>query len=141
MKRLTLLSVFIALALALSACSVHLGLSKLIGGGGASSSTTKTVKATHTPPVGGTPASSGTNVSINNAKYRPKNLTIKVGTTLTWTNNDSVPQSVTSDTPGLFDSGLLQPGKTWTYTFSQAGTFPYHSTATTSTFGSIVVTP
>lgn len=139
MKRLTLLSVFIALALTLSACSVHLGLSKLIGGGGTSS--TKTIKATHTPPANGTPAANGTNISINNAKYRPKNLTIKVGTTLTWTNNDSVPQSVISDAPGLFDSGLVQPGGTFSYTFSQAGTFPYHSTATTTTFGSITVTP
>ncbi len=141
MKRLTLLSVFIALAMVLSACSVHLGLSKLVGGGSSSSSATKTIKATHTPPANGTPAASGTNISINNAKYRPKNLTVKVGTTLTWTNNDSVPQSVTSDTPGVFDSGLLQPGKTWTYTFSQAGTFPYHSTADTTTFGSVTVTP
>lgn len=144
MKRLKLLSGIIVLGLALSGCSVHLGLSKLIGGGGASA--TKTVKATHTPPASGstakgTPAARGTEISINNAKYRPKNLSIKVGTTLTWTNNDSVPQSVTSDTPGLFDSGLLQPGGTFSYTFAQAGTFPYHSTATTSTFGSVTVTP
>lgn len=139
MKRLTLISVFVSLSLVLSACSVHLGLSKLIGGGG--SSATKTVKATHTPPAGGTPAAAGNNVSINNAKYRPKNLSVKVGTTVTWTNNDSVPQSVTSDTPGQFDSGLLQPGATWSYTFSQAGTFPYHSSATKTTFGSITVTP
>jgi plastocyanin len=139
MKRMTLLSGFIALALVLSGCSMHLGLSKLVGGGSASA--TKIVKATHTPPANGTPAASGTDISINNAKYRPKNLTVKVGTTLTWTNNDSVPQSVTSDSPGLFDSGPLQPGGKFSYTFSQAGTFPYHSTATTTTFGSITVTP
>ncbi len=139
MKRLTLISVFVSLSLVLSACSVHLGLSKLIGGGG--SSVTKTVKATHTPPAAGAPAAAVNNVSINNAKYRPKNLSVKVGTTVTWTNNDSVAQSVTSDTPGQFDSGLLQPGATWSYTFSQAGTFPYHSSATKTTFGSITVTP
>lgn len=118
---------------------MHLGLSKLVGGGG--TSPTKEVKATHTPPASGAPAASGNNVSINSAKYRPKNLTVKVGTTVTWTNNDSVPQSVTSDSPNIFDSGLLQPGGTWTYTFSQAGTFPYHSTATKTTFGSVTVTP
>ncbi len=140
MKRFALVSVFISLALVLSACSVHLGLSKLLGGG--SSSTSKTVKATHTPPVGGTTvAASGDKVSIDNGKYRPKNLTVKVGTTVTWTNNDTVPQSVTSDSPGVFDSGLLQPGGTWTYTFSTAGTFPYHSSATKTTVGSITVTP
>lgn len=139
MKRIAVISVLISVALVSSACSVHLGLSKLVGGGGTAA--TKTVKATHTPPANGTAATSGNNVSINNAKYRPKNLTVKVGTSVTWTNNDSVPQSVTSDSPGVFDSGLLQPGGTWSYTFSQAGTFPYHSTATKTTFGSVTVTP
>ncbi len=147
MKRLALVSVFISLALVLSACSVHLGLSKLLGGGSGSTAT-KTVKATHTPPVGGTAsaggassASTGTKISLDNGKYRPKNLTIKVGTTLTWTNNGSTPESVTSDAPGVFDSGLLQPGATWTFTFSTVGTFPYHSTADKNMFGSVTVTP
>ncbi len=139
MKRIAVVSALIVLAMVSSACSVHLGISRLLGGGG--SSATKTVKATHTPPAAGAPATGGTAVSINNAKYRPKNLTVKVGTAVTWTNNDSVPESVTSDAPGMFDSGLLQPGGTWSYTFSQAGTFPYHSTATKTTFGSITVTP
>ncbi len=140
MKRFALVSVFISLALVLSACSVHLGLSKLLGGGG--SPAAKTVKATHTPPVGGTQsASSGNKVAIDNGKYRPKNLTVKVGTTVTWTNNGSTPESVTSDAPGLFDSGLLQANATWTYTFSTAGTFPYHSSADKNMFGSITVTP
>jgi plastocyanin len=60
---------------------------------------------------------------------------------LTWTNKDSTSQSVTSDTPGIFDSGVLAPGATFSYTFSTAGVFPYHSTATSTTFGSITVTP
>ncbi len=139
MKRFAVLSVLISLALVSSACSVHLGLGKLLGGGG--SSATKTVKATHTPPAVGAAPTTGNNVSIANAKFRPKNLTVKVGTAVTWTNNDSVPQSVTSDSPGVFDSGLLQPGGTWSYTFSKAGTFPYHSSATKDTFGSVTVTP
>jgi plastocyanin len=143
MKRLTLLSVFIALAMLLSACSVHLGLSKVLGGGGSTTSATKSVKATHTPPAPGSAAAApaANAVNINNAKYRPKNMSVKVGTTVTWKNDDSVPQSVTSDAPGLFDSGPLQPGATFQYTFAQAGTFPYHSTATSTTFGSVTVTP
>jgi plastocyanin len=135
MKRLTLLSLFVASALLLSSCSLHLGLSQILGGGGSGTSATKTVKATHTPPA------NPNGVSIANAKYRPKNLTIKVGTSLTWTNNDAVPQSVTSDAPGLFDSGLLQPGATFSYTFTKAGVFPYHSSATKTTFGTVTVTP
>lgn len=137
MKRLGAISIVLSASLLMSACGVHLGLSKILGSGGTSNSTqdSKTAKATHTPPA------NPDAISIVNAKYRPKNLSVKVGTTLTWTNSDSTPQSVTSDTPGLFDSGPLSPGATWSYTFSQAGVFPYHSTATTSTFGSITVTP
>lgn len=139
MKRLiTLVPTTIVLALVLSSCSMHLGLSRLLGGGSSTSSGSSgapTVKETHTPAA---PVSS---ISINNGKFRPKNASVKVGSTLTWTNNDSVPQSVTSDTPGIFDSGLLQPGATFKFTFSTAGTFPYHSTGSSNTFGSVTVTP
>ncbi len=133
MKRLISLPVFIALALLLSSCSLHLGLSSLLGK--KSSNGTPAVKATHTAP------SNVTAININNGKFRPKNVSIKVGTTLTWTNNDDVQQSVTSDTPGLFDSGLLAPGATWQHLFAQAGTFPYHSTGKSGTFGTVTVTP
>ncbi len=136
MKRLTLPSIFIVLSLLLSSCSMHLGLSKLLGGSGSSgSSTTKSVKETHTPPA------NVDAISINNGKFRPKNISVKVGSTLTWTNNDTAPQSVTSDTPGVFDSGTLQPGAKWQYTFNTAGTFPYHSMGTGGSYGSITVTP
>ncbi|HTP02716.1 MAG TPA: cupredoxin domain-containing protein [Anaerolineales bacterium] len=133
MKKLTIPSLVIVLSLLLSSCSMHLGLSGLLGKG--SDSSTKTVKATHTPP------SNVTAISINNGKYRPKNVAVKVGTTLTWTNNDDTPQSVTSDTPGVFDSGALAPGATWQYTFSKEGTFPYHSTGTAEAYGTVTVTP
>ncbi len=130
MRRIHLLPVVLVLSLLLSSCSLHLGLSKLVGGGGSTAA-----KATHTPPA------AVSNVSIVNGKFRPKNVTVKVGATLTWTNNSDKPESVTSDSPGLFDSGPLAPNATWKYTFSKAGTFPYHSTGTSSTFGSVTVTP
>ena len=135
MKRLILAPIFISMALLLSSCSMHLGLSGLLGNGGSGTPGAKTVKATHTPPT------NVTAISINNGKFRPKNVSIKVGTTLTWTNNDDTQQSVTSDTPGIFDSGPLAPGATFQYTFSQAGVFPYHSTGTSGSYGSITVTP
>jgi len=115
---------------------MHLGLSKIFGGGSSTSTPGATsVKETHTPPA------NPNAISIAKGKYHPKNLTVKVGTTLTWKNDDSVAQSVTSDTPGLFDSGSLNPGGTWSYTFAKAGTFPYHSTPVNGVFGSVTVTP
>jgi plastocyanin len=64
-------------------------------------------------------------VAMKNFSFNPGDLTIKVGTTVTWTNEDNVVHTVTSDT-GLFDSGELTKGATFTYTFTEAGVYPYH---------------
>lgn len=132
MKRLTAVPVLIVLSLLLSSCSMHLGLSKLIPGRSNGSSS---ASATHAP------AAPVTALSIKGGKFRPKNDTVKVGTTLTWTNNDDVQQTVTSDAPGVFDSGPLAPGATWQYTFAKAGVFPYHSTSKQGVYGTITVVP
>ena len=137
MKKIIVPTIFIVTALLLSSCSLHLGLSGLLGKSTNSSGTpgAKTIKATHTAP------SNVSAININNGKFRPKNVSVKVGATLTWTNNDSAQQSVTSDAPGVFDSGLLATGATFQYTFSKVGVFPYHSTGTGGGFGSVTVTP
>jgi plastocyanin len=136
MRRVFFFPLVLVLATMVSGCSVHLGLSRILGGGSAASggapSAAKATKA----------ADSGvTAISISNGHYRPKNLTVKVGTTLTWTNNSSEAESVTSDAPGLFDSGSLGPGAKFSQIFSSTGTFPYHSTQGTAIYGSITVTP
>lgn len=153
MKRLTLVSLFVVLALTLSSCSLHLGLSKLLGGAGTSSSAKskrgKHVKATHTPPSPSsssgsqTPAApaSGDTVSITSSGFQPTLLTVKAGTTVTWTNSDSAAESVASDTANLFDSGSLAAGATYQFTFSQTGTFTYHSTTNPALKGTVVVAP
>ena len=68
--------------------------------------------------------------------YTPAVLSIAVGTTVTWINNDSVFHTITSGTSngtlatadGLFDSGEVQPGETFERTFDESGTFDYHCT-------------
>jgi plastocyanin len=79
-------------------------------------------------------------VTITNAGYQPATLQVKVGDTVTWSNNDSATHTVTSDTAGLFDSGPIAQGATFKFTFSQAGTFMYHSTSDTGWAGMITVT-
>ncbi len=60
--------------------------------------------------------------------YSVNVLTIPVGTTVTWTNEDpGMLHTVTAD-DGSFDSGFLEEGQTWSYTFDAAGTFDYHCT-------------
>jgi len=79
-------------------------------------------------------------ISMVNFSFSPKEVAIKKGTTVTWTNQDSAVHTVTSDMP-LFDSGDLAQGKSFSYTFSTAGTFAYHCTPHhASMTGTIVVT-
>lgn len=79
-------------------------------------------------------------IMIQNYAFNPATLTVKEGTTITWTNGDSVAHTVTSDT-GIFDSGDLAEGKTFSYTFTTAGTYPYHCTPHHAKMaGTIVVT-
>jgi plastocyanin len=52
-------------------------------------------------------------------------LTIAPGTQVTWTNQDDMPHTATADDE-LWDSGLLQPGESFSFTFTGGGTFAYH---------------
>src|ERR1700733_13099321 len=59
-------------------------------------------------------------VQIDNFNFKPKELTISVGTTVTWVNNDDVPHTATAkgDTP-LFDSKALDTDDKYSFTFTQ----------------------
>ncbi len=91
--------------------------------GCSSNSTQSTKPATSTSPT--TSATSSNQVNISGLAFSPQTLTVAKGTTVTWTNNDSTTHTVTSDS-GVWDSGDLAPGKTFSFTFNQTGTFPYH---------------
>ena len=72
-------------------------------------------------------------VTIVNFAFSPNELTIPVGTTVVWTNQDNVGHTVTagsptSPNPDLFDSGSLSSGDTFSFTFEEAGTFNYYCT-------------
>jgi len=62
-------------------------------------------------------------VSAVDFKFVPKTITVSPGTTVTWTNNGQSPHTVTGSG---FDSGNLNPGQTFSHTFSTSGTFNYH---------------
>ena len=62
-------------------------------------------------------------VNILNFKFDPTPLTIPVGTTVVWTNQDTAPHTATND-PGsafTFDTGMLQKGQSGSITFTTAG--------------------
>src|SRR5215216_7659320 len=66
-----------------------------------------------------------TTVSIKNFAFNPPNTTVSAGTTLTWVNNDQTAHTVTAN-DGVFDSGTLQPGQSYSFAFDKAGTYAYH---------------
>lgn len=77
-------------------------------------------------------------VSIVNGQYNPTTVSIKAGTNVKWTNNDNIAHTVTSNT---FDSTTLQPGQSFSQTFSDAGEVSYHCTLHPVTMtGKIAVT-
>jgi plastocyanin/glucose/arabinose dehydrogenase len=80
------------------------------------------------PPAGAVTVSIPPNaMTLGPAAYGANPLVVTSGTTVTWVNNDSLPHTVTSDT-GAFDSGIMQPGQSFSFTFTGSGTFPYHCT-------------
>jgi plastocyanin len=66
-------------------------------------------------------------VTIHNFAFGPQVVTVKAGTTVHWTNNDTEAHTVTSDT-GAFNSPVMQPGAGYSFTFTKLGTYSYHCT-------------
>ncbi len=100
-----------------------------------------TEPTTSSPPVVAPPSVSGegVEVEIEDFAYVPGTITIKVGTTVTWTNKDSVGHTATSD-DGVFDSGMLGKDSSYSYTFTTAGTYGYFCKPHPYMVATIVVT-
>ena len=77
-----------------------------------------------TPPTEGETASTSTEINISGFAFAPAIVTVTVGTTVTWTNLDSVAHTITSETD-LFNSGNLARNATFSYSFADRGTFSY----------------
>lgn len=58
--------------------------------------------------------------------FEPATITVEVGTTVTWVNKDSVPHTATEDVDDGFDSGFMNQGERYAYTFKEPGTYTYH---------------
>ena len=76
--------------------------------------------------IGPVAAQSGAEIAVQvvDFAFEPAMVMIEPGTTVTWTNAGDRPHTVTAD-DGSFDSGRLDPGETFSYTFDQPGTFTY----------------
>jgi plastocyanin len=70
--------------------------------------------------------------------YSPSPLTVAVGTTVTWTNNDVATHDAKADNGG-FTTPLISPGSSAAVKLSTAGSFVYHCTIHPGMVGTIVV--
>jgi plastocyanin len=66
-------------------------------------------------------------VSIQDFSFNPGQITVAPGTTVTWTNEGPSPHTTTAD-DGSWDSGTLQQGEDFSFTFDEPGTYTYHCT-------------
>jgi plastocyanin len=127
--------------LSLRLAGVSFALIFAVACGSDNSTPPTTPSPTPTPAPGGT-ASAVTiqpgAEALGNRAYAPAELTVDLGTTITWTNNDSVAHTSTSDAPG-WDSGIVAPRATYSATFQTAGTFPYHCSIHPGMVGRVTV--
>jgi plastocyanin len=80
-------------------------------------------------------------VMIMNYAFTPAALTVAVGDTVTWTNEDTAPHTVTvTSGPVKFGSSNLQKGQSYTYTFTTAGTYQYYCAVHPDMKASVTVT-
>jgi plastocyanin len=92
------------------------------------------------PAADDTPVATDT-IKIENFAFSPAVATVKVGTTVTWTNNDTDPHTVTSMDNGPIKSPTMQQGDTFHYTFTTPGKFEYLCTIHPFMTATVVVTP
>jgi len=81
-----------------------------------------------------------TSINISNFAFSPASLTVKAGSTVTWTNNDATTHTVTGDTGTTLNSGNLAPSQTYSKTFTTQGTFGYHCSIHPFMTGTVTVT-
>jgi amicyanin len=80
-------------------------------------------------------------ISMKNLAFNPAQLTIKAGTTVVWTNDEDVPHTVKASAGSgvQFESGTLNKGQSFQFTFTKPGTYPYECTLHPDMKGTITV--
>jgi plastocyanin len=80
----------------------------------------------------------GAQVTIDNFSFKPQVLSATVGSVVNWTNRDDMPHNIVS-TGNKFSSPVLDTDQSFTFKFSEAGTYPYFCKLHPRMTGTIVV--
>lgn len=86
--------------------------------------------------LAGPASASGGDVTIASFAFTPASVTVSVGDSVTWTNNDGATHTATGSG---FDTGQIAPGASKSVTMTTAGTFTYHCAIHPSMTGTVVV--
>ena len=76
--------------------------------------------------------------ALTTAAYSPSPVRLATGSVVMWLKNDNTAHTSTAD-GGAWNSGEIAPGRTFTRTFTTAGSFPYHCTIHPGMVGTIEV--
>jgi plastocyanin len=130
MRRTLIIDLAISASLALAAC----GSSASPAAAPASAAASPAASAAASQAA----AAGASAITIQNFAFAPASLTVKAGTTVTWTNNDSPTHSV-KWADGAAGSSPLTTGSSYTRTFATPGTYAYVCGIHASMHGTIVV--
>ncbi len=84
-------------------------------------------------------AAQGGAVSIDNFTFGPQTLTVKAGTTVTWTNKDDIPHGIASANNAFTKSKALDTNDSYSFTFTTPGTYQYFCYIHPHMTGTVVV--
>lgn len=121
----------------LYAATLIVALGLLVFGCGGSGGAATTVSTAATTATTGAPSGAAT-VVLKGFAFSPASITIKVGETVTWENQDGAAHNVIAD-DGSFKSADFGQGKTFSFTFTKAGTYPYSCHIHPDMKGTVVV--
>jgi len=80
-------------------------------------------------------------ITIGNFTFNPQRLTVKAGTTVTWTNKDDIPHGIASANNTFTRSKALDTDDSFSFTFTTPGTYQYFCYLHPRMTGTIVVEP
>jgi plastocyanin len=122
-------------------CAIHPEMTGkvVVKGSGGGSAAAPVPKPKPSPTPTPRPATTGVDAQIVDFAFSPGELTIPVGSTVTWRNAGEAPHTVTAD-DGSFDSDMIEAGGSWARTFESAGTFAYFCALHPDMAGVVTVT-
>jgi plastocyanin len=116
--------------------TVPFTLSRYFGKRGKAAATPEPAAAPTTPPTSGSVAV----VHVANLAFGERALRVRAGTRVRWVNDDQVEHSVTANN-AVFDSGLIEPGRSYERVFDRPGEYAYHCTPHPFMTARVVVEP